>query len=208
MTNNASAGTFISNQTLVVQSVSRHSSGAYTCVASNAEGNSHSRPFVLSVKCKTLLYCTTLVITLVSLTHFDVYRDGFVQTSRSVERNSKECTAQLARSRCSSTAKWTQTRRLVGSAGCSTTPPPSPEKWRVSSAREDAASRPTFPCRKRTTERCCVGLGTSSDRRQCRACFTSYLQVLLLYSYTSNKQSLIDKEHNTFYIWITYDHDI
>ncbi|XP_068082837.1 nephrin-like [Anabrus simplex] len=48
--NNASAGTILSNQTLVLQSVDRNSSGLYTCVTSNTEGESESNPFNLDVK--------------------------------------------------------------------------------------------------------------------------------------------------------------
>lgn len=50
--NNANEGTIISNQTLVLQAVSRHSSGLYSCVTENGEGAATSRPFVLDVKCK------------------------------------------------------------------------------------------------------------------------------------------------------------
>lgn len=50
VTNNASTGVIISNQTLVLQSVTRHSSGYYRCTALNSEGESVSNPFNLDVK--------------------------------------------------------------------------------------------------------------------------------------------------------------
>lgn len=50
--NNVSSGIIISNQTLVLQSVTRHSSGEYRCAALNSEGESVSSPFNLDVKCK------------------------------------------------------------------------------------------------------------------------------------------------------------
>ncbi|XP_068082823.1 nephrin-like [Anabrus simplex] len=52
--NNASAGTILSNQTLVLQSVDRNTSGLYTCVASNTEGDSESNSFNLDVKYEPL----------------------------------------------------------------------------------------------------------------------------------------------------------
>ncbi|XP_060522794.1 nephrin-like [Cylas formicarius] len=47
---NASAGIIVSNQTLVLQGVSRASSGKYSCEATNKEGTSSSPPFHLRVK--------------------------------------------------------------------------------------------------------------------------------------------------------------
>uniref|UniRef100_A0A8D9ARV4 Nephrin n=1 Tax=Cacopsylla melanoneura TaxID=428564 RepID=A0A8D9ARV4_9HEMI len=50
ISNNASAGRIITNQTLVLQSVSRHSGGLYVCSAINSQGEGGSPPFDLNIK--------------------------------------------------------------------------------------------------------------------------------------------------------------
>ncbi|KAL3288595.1 hypothetical protein HHI36_003033 [Cryptolaemus montrouzieri] len=47
---NATSGIIVSNQTLVLQSISRGSSGRYCCEATNKEGTTKSTPFHLKVK--------------------------------------------------------------------------------------------------------------------------------------------------------------
>ena len=49
---NQSLGVLISNQTLVIQSVSRSSRGFYQCQATNPEGTVNSRNLTLNIKCK------------------------------------------------------------------------------------------------------------------------------------------------------------
>ena len=50
---NVTGGVIMSNQTLVLQSVSRLSAGQYVCVGSNAEGDGRSDPVTLSVRCQS-----------------------------------------------------------------------------------------------------------------------------------------------------------
>ena len=50
--NNKAKGVIISGSSLVLQGVTRHMSGTYTCVASNTEGDTASNPVYLQVKCE------------------------------------------------------------------------------------------------------------------------------------------------------------
>lgn len=54
LTHNASARIIRSNQSLVLQKVTRNSSGNYACSALNSEGETVSNQFALRVKCKHL----------------------------------------------------------------------------------------------------------------------------------------------------------
>ncbi|RZF47478.1 hypothetical protein LSTR_LSTR007405 [Laodelphax striatellus] len=47
---NMSGGRIVSNQTLILQAVSRTWAGVYVCLSSNSEGDSESRPFTLNIK--------------------------------------------------------------------------------------------------------------------------------------------------------------
>lgn len=49
---NESRKTIVSNQTLVLQSITRCGSGSYRCVASNARGKTISNNYYLDVKCE------------------------------------------------------------------------------------------------------------------------------------------------------------
>jgi hypothetical protein len=52
LAHNATARVFHSNQSLVLQKVTRHSSGRYACSALNAEGETVSNELHFRVKCK------------------------------------------------------------------------------------------------------------------------------------------------------------
>lgn len=49
---NISVGIILSDQSLVLQSVSRASAGDYTCLAVNSEGKGLSNPVTLRIRCK------------------------------------------------------------------------------------------------------------------------------------------------------------
>ena len=49
---NVSAGIIISNQSLVLQHVSKNLSGVFQCQASNIEGDGESNTLTLTVKCE------------------------------------------------------------------------------------------------------------------------------------------------------------
>ncbi|GLH02171.1 Uncharacterized protein GBIM_08210 [Gryllus bimaculatus] len=52
MHHNVSAGVILSDQSLVLQGVTRHSAGDYTCLAVNSEGRGTSNPVALRVMCR------------------------------------------------------------------------------------------------------------------------------------------------------------
>lgn len=62
--NNAQANTIVSNQSLVLQSITRARSGHYTCVGHNQEGDGESNPVQLDVKCKHVFFISLDIITM------------------------------------------------------------------------------------------------------------------------------------------------
>lgn len=53
---NVTAGVILTEQSLVLQSVTRASAGDYTCLAANTEGRGTSNPVTLRVRCKYIRY--------------------------------------------------------------------------------------------------------------------------------------------------------
>ena len=56
----------MSNQSLVLQKVTREQAGSYTCEASNVEGDQVSNPVQVSIMCKFFLKQKQLLCTLTS----------------------------------------------------------------------------------------------------------------------------------------------
>lgn len=54
---NVTAGIILTDQSLVVQTVTRASAGDYTCLAANTEGKVTSNPVTLRVRCKCVFVC-------------------------------------------------------------------------------------------------------------------------------------------------------
>ena len=61
LTMNQSGGLLVGNQTLVVQGVEVERRGLYTCIASNAVGDSESNAVSLDIKCTYIPYCTNVI---------------------------------------------------------------------------------------------------------------------------------------------------
>lgn len=62
----------MTNQSLVLQRVTRLSAGNYTCIGRNSEGEGVSRPFYLDVLCKSLFqYCINQKLTLSTFMFLD-----------------------------------------------------------------------------------------------------------------------------------------
>lgn len=52
LTQNMSSGVIFSTHSLVLQGVTRHNAGSYTCAAVNAKGETSSEPVTLRVQCE------------------------------------------------------------------------------------------------------------------------------------------------------------
>ena len=60
LSHNVTGGVILSNQSLVLQLVTRKSAGNYTCVASNSVGSTTSNTFPLRVQCTFTLLTYSL----------------------------------------------------------------------------------------------------------------------------------------------------
>lgn len=52
---NVASGVILSDHSLVLQGVTRHTAGEFTCLAANTEGKGTSNPVTLRVMCKLQL---------------------------------------------------------------------------------------------------------------------------------------------------------
>lgn len=62
--NNAQTNTIVTNQSLVLQSLTRSKSGYYTCVGHNQEGDGESNPVFLDVKCE-YIHCSYFIFVII-----------------------------------------------------------------------------------------------------------------------------------------------
>ncbi|PSN39885.1 hypothetical protein C0J52_22444 [Blattella germanica] len=58
---NVTAGVILSDHSLVLQGVTRHTAGDYTCLAANSEGKGTSNPVTLRVMCEYSSHYTPLL---------------------------------------------------------------------------------------------------------------------------------------------------
>ena len=80
LSHNISVGIITTNQSLVLQRVSRHSAGRYRCSATNREGETESDVFHLNVKCKPLWFVCLFVSFLSLFIYFFFLLFGFLSS--------------------------------------------------------------------------------------------------------------------------------
>lgn len=73
---NTATGTIISNQSLVLQSVTRSRAGIYTCIGNNQEGDGESNPLNLDIKCEYLLHEHTQFPAFPAIRHYLHWRSN------------------------------------------------------------------------------------------------------------------------------------